>query len=105
MNRKLLIISGMVLIMLFTSISTIAIAEQNNIETLGRTHIRAFGKFAICEEDEVLYGHIFFGFIGMQPVFNLDIEYDQDSIKWIVMSGFSINGVRTYHFLNCVIME
>ena len=105
MKRKLLIISGMVLIMLITSISAIVVAEKNYNKTLGRTHIRAIGRFAICEEDEVLYGYIFFGFIGMQPVFNLDIEYDQDSIKWIVMSGFSINGVRTYRFLNCVIMD
>lgn len=105
MKRRLLVISGIVLMMLITSISTIVVAEPNDIDTLGRTHIRAIGRFAICEEDEVLYGHIFFGFIGMQPVFNLDIEYSEDSIKWIVMSGFSINDVITYRFLNCVIVE
>ena len=76
-----------------------------NSENLGRTHIRAFGKFAVCEEDNVVYGKIFFGFIGLQPVFNLDIEICQDSIRWIVMSGFSINDVVTYRFLNCVIIE
>jgi hypothetical protein len=105
MQKKLFVIYGIVLMMLLTTLTISIVAEQNESQILGRTHIRAFGKFAVCEEDNGVYGKIIFGFIGLQPVFNLDIEICQDSIKWIVMSGFSINGVRTYRFLNCVITE
>ena len=105
MRKKLFVISGLVLMMLMSTITIPITAESNDIKVLGRTHIRAFGRFAICEEDNVLYGCIFFGFIGLQPVFNLDIEICQDSIRWIIMSGFSINDVVTYRFLNCVITE
>lgn len=105
MHKKSLLISGLVITLLLTTITIPIIAEPNETEILGRTHIRAIGNFAICEEDNVLYGHIFIGFIGLQPVFNLDIEICEDSIKWIIMTGFSVNGVRTYRFLNCVITE
>lgn len=105
MRKKMFVISGIVLIMLMATLSISVIADQNDSQILSRTHIRAFGKFDVSEEDNVVYGKIFFGFIGLQPVFNLDIEICQDSIKWIIMSGFSINGVRTYRFLNCVISE
>jgi len=105
MRKKLFVISCLVLLMLMTTISIPIAAESNDSKLLSRKHIRAFGRFAICEEDNVLYGHIFFGFIGVQPVFNLDIEICRDSIRWIVMSGFSANDVVTYRFLNCVITE
>jgi hypothetical protein len=88
-----------------TTITIPISAESNESKVLSRTHIRAIGRFAICEEDNVLYGHIFFGFLGVKPVFNLDIEICQDSIRWIIMSGFSINDVVTYRFLNCVVTE
>ena len=74
MNRKLVVIYGMVLMMVITSISTIVVAEPNDTENLGRTHIRAIGSFSICDEEKVLYGHILIGFIGIKPVNNLDIE-------------------------------
>ena len=105
MRKKLIIISGFVLMMFLatTIIPAVVKSEEYIINT--RTHIRAIGNFAICEEENILYGHIFVGLYGLQPVFNLDIEISQYNIKWIVMSGFSINGNRVYSCLNCVITE
>ena len=102
MNKKLFIISGLVIMMFLTTITAPVVASPNEKTILGRTHIRAIGSFSICEEDEVLYGRIIIGLMGLKPVFNLDIEYDTDSIRWIVMAGW---GVQVYHFLNCVVKE
>ena len=106
MNGKLIVIYGMVLMLAITSISTIVVAETNDTENFGRTHIRAFGSFSYCDDDEVLYGHIFIGFMGFQPVSNLDIEINGDSIRWVVMRGFGVGqDVQVYRYLNCVIGE
>ena len=105
MNRKLLLISGIVLMMVFTTTAIPIVAEANETITLTRVHIRAIGKFAICDDDEVLYGHIFIGFMGLTPIFNEDIEYDTENIRVIVMGGFEVNGVTTYRFLSCIIRE
>ena len=105
MRKKNLIISGFLLMILITTIANPIVAETNESKILNRTHIRAVGRFEICNEENILYGHIFIGFFGTKPVFNSDIEISQDNIRWIIMSGFSINGVRTYRFLNCVVTE
>ena len=106
MNRKLVVIYGMVLMLLITSISAIVVAEPNETENLGRTHIRAIGSFSYCDDEEVLYGHIFIGLMGFQPVSNLDIEINGDSIRWVVMRGFGVGqDVQVYRYLNCVIVE
>ena len=106
MNKKLFIISGLVVIMILTTITAPIVAKPNEKTILGRTHIRAIGSFAICEEDEVLYGHILIGLIGLKPVFNLDIEYDENSIRWIVLAGWGVGeDVQVYHYINCVVRE
>ncbi|MFE3846291.1 hypothetical protein ACFL1L_05495 [Thermoplasmatota archaeon] len=106
MNKKLLGISGIVMMMVITSISTIVVAEPNDTEPLIRTHIRAIGSFSYCDDDEVLYGHIFIGLMGFQPVSNLDIEICGDSIRWVIMRGFGVGqDVQVYRYLNCVIVE
>ena len=105
MNRKLLLISGIVLMMVFTTTAIPIVAETNETKTLTRVHIRAIGKFAICQDEEILYGHIFIGFKGLIPIFNQDIEYDTENVRFIVMGGFEVNGVTTYRFLSCIIRE
>ena len=91
--------------MLITSVSTIVVAEPNETKTLTRVHIRAIGKFAICQDEEILYGHIFIGFKGLIPIINQDIEYDTENVRFIIMGGFEVNGVTTYRFLSCIIRE
>jgi hypothetical protein len=80
------------------------LADSNETGIFGRTHIRAIGSFSICEDEQVLYGHIFVGFIGIKPVFNIDIEICEDSIKRIVMGGISTTP-GLYFYLNCIIKE
>ena len=102
MNKKFFVISIIVLMMLVPTLPVLA--DSNETVIFGRIHIRAIGSFSICEEDQVLYGHILVGFIGLKPVFNLDIEICEDSIKRIVMGGISTTpGI--YFYLNCVIKE
>ena len=96
MNRKLLVTSGIVLLMVFTAVTIPVAAEQNDEEIIGRTRITAIGTFSHCDVDGVVYGHIFIGFIGIKPVFNLDIEICDDTIGLIIMSN---------HFLHCVVRE
>jgi len=106
MNKKILVISGIVLMMLFTTITIPVVAEPNDAGILGRTHIRAIGSFSISEENGNLIGHVFIGFIDFQPVFNLDIEICKDSIKRNVMVGFSVgSGTGNFFYLNCVFKE
>ena len=106
MNKKILVISGMVLMMLFTTITIPLVAEPNDAGILGRIHIRSIGRFKFCEEDGNLTGHIFIGFIDFKPVFNSDIEICKDCIKRIVMGGFSTSSdTWIYFYLNCVIKE
>ena len=94
MNKKLLVISGIVLIMLLTLATIPVSSDANDSRIFGRKHITAIGTFTHCDTDEVIYGHIFIGFIGIKPVLNLDIEICEDSIKLIIM---------TNHFLHCVV--
>jgi hypothetical protein len=96
MNKKLIVISGIVLMMAFTAVSISAVAELDNKETLGRTRITAIGTFAHCDVDGVIYGHIFIGVKGIKPVFNFDIEICDDTISSIIM---------TNHLLHCVFVE
>ena len=106
MRKKFLMISGIILMLLTTSISTIVVAEPNNPEILNRKHIRAIGSFSYCDEEEILYGHIFIGLIGFQLVSNYDIEINGNSIKWVIMRGFGVGqDVQVYRYLNCVILE
>ena len=90
--------------MLFTTFTIPLVAETNDTDLFGKTHIKAIGRFYICEEEQVLYGHILVGRIGLKPVYNLDIEICEDSIRRIVMGGISSNP-GLYFYLNCFIKE
>ena len=106
MNKKLLVISGIVLMMFFTTITIPVVSEPNEAGILDRTYIGAIGRFKICEDDGNLTGHIFIGFIDSTPVFNLDIEICQDSIKWVFMGGSPIiSQTGVYRYLVCAIKE
>ena len=96
MNKKLFVISGLVIMMLFTTITLPITASSNNEDIVGRTRINAIGTFAHCDTDGIVYGHIFIGFIGIRPVFNLNIEICDDTIRSIIMMN---------HFLHCVVSE
>lgn len=97
MSKKLLIVSGIVLLMVFTAVTMPVVAEPNDEETFGKkTRITAIGTFAHCDVDGVVYGHIFIGFIGIKPVFNFDIQICDDTIGLIIMSN---------HFLHCVVSK
>ena len=93
--------------MLLSTTTIISIASKSNdAGILGRIHIRAIGDFYISEDDDNLYGHIFIGFKNFKPVFNSDIEINKDSIKWIVLGGFSSNSETDIYFcINCVVKE
>ena len=96
MNKKLFVISGILLMILFTS-TIPAIPETNDAGVFGRTHLRAIGRnFHICDDDGGLYGHIFIGFRDFKFVFNEDIYIPEESIKLIIM---------TNHFVNIIYKE
>ena len=97
MNKKLLVISGIVLITLLTTITIPVVAEPTDAGLFGRTHIRAIGRnFHICDDDGGLYGHIFIGLKGFKLVFNEDIIIPEENIRWVEL---------TKHRLNCVYIE
>ena len=56
MNKKLLLTSGIALMMVFIAITIPVLAEQNDEEIFGRTRITAIGTFAHCDVDGVVYG-------------------------------------------------
>ena len=94
MNKKLLLISGIVLTILLTSATITVISETNEEGLFGRTHLKAIGRnFHICDEDGGLYGHIFIGLKGFKPIFNEDIYIPAESIRLIIM---------TRHFVYCI---
>ena len=98
MKKKFFLISGLVIMFLFTAITIpiVASINENDEEILGRTRINAIGTFAHCDTDGIVYGHIFLGVIGIRPVFNLNIEICDDTISSIIMMN---------HFLHCVVRE
>ena len=97
MNKKLLVISGIVLIALLATITIPVVAEPTDTGILRRTHIRAIGRnFHICDDDGGLYGHIFIGLKGFKLVFNEDIVIPEENIRWVEL---------TRHRLNCVYIE
>ena len=97
MKKKILLISGIVLMMLLTTITIPVVAEPKDTGIFGRTHIRAIGSnFHICDDDGGLYGHIFIGLKGFKLIFNEDIIIPKENIRWIVMAK---------HMLNCVYIE
>ncbi len=96
MNKRFCVIIVIIFFMMCSMIANPVLAEKYEDNIFGRIRIKAIGTFANCNVDEVVYGHIFIGFISGKPVFNLDIEICHDSIKWIIMSN---------HFLNCAIEE
>ena len=52
MNKKLFVISGIIIMMLFTTITIPVVAETNDEGVFGRTHLRAIGRnFHICDDD------------------------------------------------------
>ena len=87
MNKKLFVISGIVLMILLTSLSFPVTSETNDAEFFGRTRLHSIGwNFHICPDDGGLYGHILIGFRGIKPVFNEDIYIPNENIIWIVMT-------------------
>jgi hypothetical protein len=97
MNKKLLVISGVVLIALLGTIIIPVVAEKTDAGLFGRTHIRAIGRnFHICDDDGGVYGHIFIGLKGFKLVFNEDIVIPEENIRWVEL---------TKHRLNCVYIE
>ncbi len=97
MNKKLLVISGIVLMMLCITFTIPIVSEPNDAGILGRTRIRAIGRnFHICDDDGGLYGHIFIGLKGFKLVFNEDIVIPEENIRWVEL---------TRHRLNCVYIE
>ena len=93
MNRKLLLILGIILIMISTSLTLPVTSETNEKGLFGRTNLRAIGRnFHICEEDGGLYGHIFIGLKGFKPVFNQDIYIPEESIRFIfIINSFYVH--------------
>ncbi len=86
MNRKLLLISGIILIIMLISLAVPVTSESNEKGLFGRTNLRAIGRnFHVCEEDGGLYGHIFIGLKGLKPVFNEDIYIPEENIKFILI--------------------
>jgi len=97
MKKKILLISGILFMMLLTTITITAVAQPNDTGIYVRTHIRAIGRnFHTCDDDGGLYGHIFIGSIGFKLVLNKDIVIPKENIRWVVM---------TNHMLNCVYIE
>jgi hypothetical protein len=96
MKKNILKISGIIFLLVFSVFTIPIIAEPNNIEPVGRTKIIAIGTFAHCDTDEIVYGHIFIGLIGIRPVFNSNIEICDNSISSIIMMN---------HFIRCVVTE
>lgn len=93
MRRKLLLISGVMLILILTSLAPSVISETNEKGLFGRTNLRAIGRnFHICEDDGGLYGHIFIGLKGLKPVFNQDIYIPEESIRFIfIINSFYVH--------------
>ena len=93
MSRKLLLISGVILILILTSLTPSVISETNEKGLFGRTNLRAIGRnFHICEDDGGLYGHIFIGLKGFKPVFNQDIYIPEESIRFIfIINSFYVH--------------
>jgi hypothetical protein len=97
MNKKILVITGMVLVTLLTTITITVVSEPTDTGILRRTHIRAIGRnFHICDDDGGVYGHIFIGLKGFKIVFNEDIVIPEENIRWVKL---------TRHTLNCVYKE
>jgi hypothetical protein len=96
MNKKMLKISGIIFLFVFSTIAIPVIAEQEYEEKFSVTKITAIGTFTRCDEDKMVYGHIFIGLNGNKPVFNTNIEISTGGIGLIIM---------TKHFLHCVVNE
>ena len=85
MRKKLILISGIALMMVFTSLTISVVADENETGILG-THLKAIGRnFHICEEDGGLYGRIIIGLDGFKPVFFEDIYIPDENIRAILM--------------------
>jgi len=95
MNKEILKISGIIFLLVFTAASIPVIAESNNTDPVGITKITAIGTFARCDQDNIVYGHIFIGLRDNKPVFNEDIEIPANGIGLIIM---------TNHFLHCYVI-
>jgi hypothetical protein len=86
MNRKLLVLFGIVLTLILTSTALTVTSENNEKGLFGKTNLRAIGRnFHICEDDGGLYGHIFLGMDGFKPVFNKDIYIPEENIRFILI--------------------
>jgi len=93
MNRKIIGIFGVVVILLLTTITLPAMAENDEDKILAEKHILALGTFSHCDDEKVVYGHVFIGFMGLSPFFNANIQICDDSIQSLTLRN---------HFLNCV---
>ena len=97
MNKKIFVITGLVLTILLSSTTISVISETTEEDPFGRTRLIAIGRnFHICPDDGGLYGRIFVGLDGLKPVFIKDIYIPEESIILIVM---------TNHFVYCTYRE
>ena len=93
MNKKIIGIFGIVMILLLTSITLPVMAENDEDKILAENHIIAFGTFAHCDDEEIVYGYVLIGFMGLRPFFNANIQICDDSIQSLTLRN---------HFVNCV---
>ena len=97
MNKKIYVITGLVLTILLASTTISVTSETTEEDSLGRTRLIALGRnFHICPDDGGLYGHIFMGLDGLKPVFFKNLHIPEESIRVIIM---------TSHFVYCVYIE
>jgi len=97
MNKKIYVITGLVLTILLASTTISVISETTEEDPFGRTRLIAIGRnFHICPDDGGLYGHIFMGLDGLKPVFIKDIYIPEENIILMVM---------TNHFVYCTYKE
>lgn len=94
MEKRILKISGIIFLLVFSAIMIPAMAEDDDKETIGSVKIIAIGTFERNQDDDVL-GHIFLGFKNRAIVFNENIELS-DVFGLIIM---------TNHFLYCTVNE
>ena len=94
MNKKLFVISSIVLTILLTSVTIPVTSDTTNIEPFGRTRIRAIGRdFHICEDDRGLYGHVLIGIKGFELIINEDIYIPNEHLRLLIVTNHMICGI------------
>jgi hypothetical protein len=97
MNKKIFVITALVVTVLIASATISVTSETTEEGSLGRTRLIAIGRnFHICPDDGGLYGHIFMGLDGLKPVFFKNIHIPEESLRVIII---------TNHFVYCSYKE